>query len=104
MVEQLLAEGTQFDSVFAHNDISAAGVLRALRAAGRSVPDDIAVVGFDDIPMAEHTEPPLTTVRQPTRQMGETAARLLLSHLGGTATPDGPVVLPTELVVRLSAP
>ncbi|MFF3056611.1 LacI family DNA-binding transcriptional regulator [Streptomyces sp. NPDC057909] len=103
-VEQLLAEGTQFDSVFAHNDISAAGVLRALRAAGRSVPDDIAVVGFDDIPMAEHTEPPLTTVRQPTRQMGETAARLLLSHLGGTATPDGPVVLPTELVVRLSAP
>ncbi|MET8414195.1 LacI family DNA-binding transcriptional regulator [Streptomyces sp. NPDC005134] len=103
-VEQLLAERAQFDSVFAHNDISAAGVLRALRAAGRSVPDDIAVVGFDDIPMAEHTEPPLTTVRQPTRQMGETAARLLLSHLGGTATPDGPVVLPTELVVRLSAP
>ncbi|MCX5310482.1 LacI family DNA-binding transcriptional regulator [Streptomyces sp. NBC_00154] len=103
-VEQLLAEGVQFDSVFAHNDISAAGVLRALRAAGRSVPDDIAVVGFDDIPMSEHTEPPLTTVRQPTRQMGETAARLLLSHLGGTATPDGPVVLPTELVVRLSAP
>ncbi|MET8401054.1 LacI family DNA-binding transcriptional regulator [Streptomyces sp900116325] len=103
-VEQLLSAGTQFDSVFAHNDISAAGVLRALRAAGRSVPDDIAVVGFDDIPMAEHTEPPLTTVRQPTRQMGETAARLLLSHLGGTATPDGPVVLPTELVVRLSAP
>ncbi|WP_371795242.1 LacI family DNA-binding transcriptional regulator [Streptomyces sp. NBC_01718] len=103
-VEQLLSAGAQFDSVFAHNDISAAGVLRALRAAGRSVPDDIAVVGFDDIPMAEHTEPPLTTVRQPTRQMGETAARLLLSHLGGTATPDGPVVLPTELVVRLSAP
>ncbi|MET7494536.1 LacI family DNA-binding transcriptional regulator [Streptomyces sp900116325] len=103
-VEQLLSAGTQFDSVFAQNDISAAGVLRALRAAGRSVPDDIAVVGFDDIPMAEHTEPPLTTVRQPTRQMGETAARLLLSHLGGTATPDGPVVLPTELVVRLSAP
>ncbi|MGW5271608.1 LacI family DNA-binding transcriptional regulator [Streptomyces sp. NPDC004044] len=103
-VEQLLAKGAQFDSVFAHNDISAAGVLRALRAAGRSVPDDIAVVGFDDIPMAEHTEPPLTTVRQPTRQMGETAARLLLSHLGGTATPDAPVVLPTELVVRLSAP
>ncbi|MFF2962949.1 LacI family DNA-binding transcriptional regulator [Streptomyces sp. NPDC057963] len=103
-VEQLLAAGTEFDSVFAHNDISAAGVLRALRAAGRSVPDDIAVVGFDDIPMAEHTEPPLTTVRQPTRQMGETAARMLLSHLGGTAAPGAPVVLPTELVVRHSAP
>ncbi|MFE5091699.1 LacI family DNA-binding transcriptional regulator [Streptomyces sp. NPDC056638] len=103
-VEQLLASGSEFDSVFAHNDICAAGVLRALRAAGRSVPDDIAVVGFDDIPMAEHTEPPLTTVRQPTRQMGETAARMLLSHLGGTAVPDEPVVLPTELVVRHSAP
>lgn len=103
-VEQLLSSGAPFDSVFAHNDISAAGALRALRAAGRSVPDDIAVVGFDDIPMAEHTEPPLTTVRQPTRRMGETAARLLLSHLGGTPVPDAPVVLPTELVVRHSAP
>ncbi|SFY26580.1 LacI family transcriptional regulator [Streptomyces atratus] len=103
-VEQLLASGAQFDSVFAHNDISAAGVLRALRAAGRSVPDDIAVIGFDDIPMAQHTAPPLTTVRQPTRRMGETAARLLLSRLGGTPAPDAPVVLPTELVVRHSAP
>ncbi|MEU2021220.1 LacI family DNA-binding transcriptional regulator [Streptomyces sp. NPDC016469] len=103
-VEELLASGTEFDSVFAHNDITAAGVLRALRAAGKSVPGDIAVVGFDDIPMSEHTEPPLTTVRQPTRQMGETAARMLLSHLGGTLAPDTPVVLPTELVVRHSAP
>ncbi|MCX5143121.1 MULTISPECIES: LacI family DNA-binding transcriptional regulator [unclassified Streptomyces] len=103
-VEELLASGAEFDSVFAHNDITAAGVLRALRAAGRTVPGDIAVVGFDDIPMAEHTEPPLTTVRQPTRQMGETAARMLLSHLGGTPVPDAPVVLPTELVVRHSAP
>ncbi|MFD7428479.1 LacI family DNA-binding transcriptional regulator [Streptomyces sp. NPDC059818] len=103
-VEQLISAGVEFDSVFAHNDITAAGVLRALRAAGRSVPGDIAVVGFDDIPMAEHTEPPLTTVRQPTRQMGETAARMLLSHLGGTAVPDAPLVLPTELVVRHSAP
>ncbi|MGW1108961.1 LacI family DNA-binding transcriptional regulator [Streptomyces sp. NPDC002540] len=103
-VEQHLSSGVEFDSVFAHNDISAAGVLRALRAAGRSVPDDIAVIGFDDIPMAEHTEPPLTTVRQPTRQMGETAARMLLSRLGGTSASDAPVVLPTELVVRRSAP
>lgn len=103
-VQELLASGTEFDSVFAHNDITAAGVLRALRAAGRTVPGDIAVVGFDDIPMAEHTEPPLTTVRQPTRQMGETAARMLLSHLGGTPVPDAPLVLPTELVVRHSAP
>ena len=103
-VEELIASGTEFDSVFAHNDLTAAGVLRALRAAGKTVPGDIAVVGFDDIPMSEHTEPPLTTVRQPTRQMGEMAARMLLSHLGGTPAPDTPVVLPTELVVRHSAP
>ncbi|MEV6790551.1 LacI family DNA-binding transcriptional regulator [Streptomyces sp. NPDC051320] len=103
-VDELIASGTAFDSVFAHNDISAAGALRALRAAGRSVPDDVAVVGFDDIPMAEHTVPPLTTVRQPTRRMGETAARMLLGHLGGVPTPAEPVVLPTELVVRSSAP
>ncbi|AEN12557.1 MULTISPECIES: LacI family DNA-binding transcriptional regulator [unclassified Streptomyces] len=103
-VEQLMSQGAEFDSVFAHNDITAAGVLRALRAAGRRVPDDIAVVGFDDIPMAEHTEPPLTTVHQPAREMGEAAARLLLARLGGSAPPQQPLVLPTELVVRRSAP
>ncbi|MFI1394733.1 LacI family DNA-binding transcriptional regulator [Streptomyces sp. NPDC020681] len=103
-VDRALASGQPFDSVFAHNDLSAAGALRALRAAGRRVPDDIAVVGFDDIPMAEHTEPPLTTVRQPMRGMGERAASMLLAHLAGTPAPDEPVVLPTELIVRESAP
>ncbi|WP_405984660.1 LacI family DNA-binding transcriptional regulator [Streptomyces sp. NBC_00872] len=103
-VEKLLAGEVPFDSVFAQNDISAAGAMRALRAAGRSVPGDIAVVGFDDIPMAQHTEPPLTTVHQPAREMGETAATMLLGHLGGASAPDEPVVLPTELIVRKSAP
>ncbi|GGT85994.1 MULTISPECIES: LacI family DNA-binding transcriptional regulator [Streptomyces] len=103
-VERALAEGRDFDCVFAHNDLIAAGALRALREAGRAVPDDVAVVGFDDIPMARHTEPPLTTVRQPMRRMGETAARMLLAGLAGEAVPDEPVVLPTELVVRRSAP
>ncbi|OON77289.1 LacI family DNA-binding transcriptional regulator [Streptomyces tsukubensis] len=103
-VEELLATATPFDSVFAHNDLSAAGALRAVRAAGLSVPEDIAVVGFDDIPMALHTEPALTTVRQPMRAMGEAAAGMLLAHLGGTPAPEEPVVLPTELVARGSAP
>ncbi|MGQ4512561.1 substrate-binding domain-containing protein [Streptomyces sp. DW26H14] len=103
-VERHLAAGTPFDSVFAHNDLSAAGALRALRAAGRTVPDDVAVIGFDDLPMARHTEPPLTTVRQPAGLLGETAARMLLGHLGGVRAPDEPVVLPTDLVVRRSAP
>lgn len=104
VMARLLASGARFDAVFAHNDVSATGALRALHAAGRRVPDDVAVIGFDDIPMAAHTAPPLTTVRQPTRAMGETAARMLLAHLGGTPAPDEPAVLPTELVVRRSAP
>ncbi|MFI6641032.1 LacI family DNA-binding transcriptional regulator [Streptomyces sp. NPDC050504] len=103
-VERSIAAGTPFDSVFAHNDLSAAGAVRALRAAGRRVPEDVAVVGFDDIPLARHTEPPLTTVRQPMRAMGEAAAGMLLGHLGGGPVPAAPVVLPTELVVRESAP
>ncbi|GAB3960220.1 LacI family DNA-binding transcriptional regulator [Streptomyces sparsus] len=103
-VRQLSDAGVRFDAVFAHNDLSAAGALRALREDGRRVPEDVAVVGFDDIPMARHTEPPLTTVRQPMRRMGETAARVLLEHLGGAPVTATPLVLPTDLVVRRSAP
>jgi LacI family transcriptional regulator len=98
--EKLMAAGLPFDAVFAHNDLSALGVVKALTAAGRRVPDDVAVVGFDDVPIAGHAE--LTTVRQPMRRMGEAAARLLLSRLEGTTPPAEPVVLPTELVVRRS--
>lgn len=103
-VARALAEGRRFDSVFALNDQTAFGVLRALRQAGRGVPDDVAVVGFDDLPLAVAADPPLTTVRQPMRAMGETAARMLLGHFGGTPPPAEPAVLPTELVVRASAP
>ncbi len=104
-VERALAEGLPFDSVFAHNDLSATGALYALRAAGRRVPEDVAVVGFDDVPIAAYTEPSLTTVRQPMRAMGETAARRVLDHLSGiTPLEAAPVVLPTQLVVRSSAP
>jgi LacI family transcriptional regulator len=101
-VAQLLAAGIEFDAVFAHNDLSAAGALKALREAGLQVPQDVSVVGFDDVPLASHTEPPLTTVHQPMRQMGAAAARLLLGHFEGTALPDAPTVIPTELIVRRS--
>lgn len=103
-VEQLLAAGREFDGVFAHNDYMAVGALDALRAAELAVPADVAVVGFDDIAVACHTRPALTTVRQPSREMGEAAARLLLGLLDGEAAPTAPVVLPTSLVVRESAP
>jgi LacI family transcriptional regulator len=102
-VEELLATGVPFDGVFAHNDLTAVGVLDGLRAAGRKVPDDVAVVGFDDIDIAAHTSPALTTIRQPSREMGEAAATMLLAHLAGEAPPSEPLVLPTSLVVRESA-
>lgn len=103
-VDKLLASGIPFDAVFAHNDLSAVGVLRALREAGRNVPEDVAVVGFDDVPVAGHTEPRLTTIRQPLQEMGAAAARMLLSTLEGQPMPDHPLVLPTSLIVRESAP
>ena len=62
-VKQAIAAGIGFDAIFAHNDLSAVGAMQAAARGGRRVPEDIAVVGFDDVPAAAHTEPPLTTVR-----------------------------------------
>ncbi|MFD9657531.1 LacI family DNA-binding transcriptional regulator [Streptomyces mirabilis] len=103
-VRRLLTEGWEFDAVFAHNDLAAVGALGALRDAGIRVPEDIAVIGFDDIPVARHTEPSLSTVRQPMREMGEAAARLLLARLAGQELPTTPVVLPTHIIARRSTP
>jgi LacI family transcriptional regulator len=89
-----------FDAVFAHNDLSAAGAIQALREEGLRSPKDVAVVGFDDVPQASHTDPPLTTVHQPLREMGVTAARALMGHFDGAPLVVEPLVLPTTLVVR----
>jgi LacI family transcriptional regulator len=89
-----------FDAVFAHNDLSAAGAIQALREAGLHAPKDVAVVGFDDVPQASYTDPPLTTVHQPLREMGETAARALMGHFDGTPLTVDPIVLPTKFVTR----
>jgi LacI family transcriptional regulator len=99
-VKRMVEAGIDFDAIFAHNDLSAAGAIQAVRESGRRVPDDVAVVGFDDIPYASHTEPPLTTVHQPMREMGEAAARMLMSYFEGVPLPDAPNVLPTTLIVR----
>ncbi len=101
-VKRTIEAGLSFDAVFAHNDLSAAGAMQAVREGGRRVPEDVAVVGFDDLPLAATTEPPLTSVHQPLRQMGETAARLLLAHFDGAALPLSPTVLPTTLTIRSS--
>ncbi|MGI5195797.1 LacI family DNA-binding transcriptional regulator [Streptomyces sp. CA-288835] len=99
-VAQALADGVEFDAVFGHNDPMAAGVLAALHEAGLKVPGDVAVVGFDDVELASYTYPALTTVRQPMREMGEAAARLLLDHVRRSPEAAASRIIPTSLVIR----
>jgi LacI family transcriptional regulator len=99
---RLLQANPHLDAVFAANDLMAFGVLEALRDAGRKVPDDVAVVGFDDIPAAALTHPPLSTVHQPLYEMGRTAAVMVMSGIQGKDIA-GRVELPTRLVVRGSS-
>jgi DNA-binding LacI/PurR family transcriptional regulator len=98
-MRQLLVDDPDLDAVFAASDLMAHGALRALRAAGRRVPEDVAVVGFDDIEMARYTDPPLSTVRQPILEIGRQIARQLLRLAGGEEI-DRQLILPTELVLR----
>ncbi|WP_229872143.1 LacI family DNA-binding transcriptional regulator [Promicromonospora soli] len=99
---RLLAAHPDIDGVFAASDNMAAGALRALKAEGRRIPDDVAVVGFDDLEIARHTEPALTTISQPIRGLGQEMATMLVRLISGE-TPT-PIILPTRLVVRGSAP
>jgi LacI family transcriptional regulator len=89
-------------AVFVSNDSMAVGALRALDEAGIAVPDQMALVGFDDMPFAATTRPPLTTVRQPIAEMGEAAVRMLISLVEGAPTEPRQVILPTHLVIRES--
>ncbi|HET7516897.1 MAG TPA: LacI family DNA-binding transcriptional regulator [Actinomycetes bacterium] len=102
MARLLERPGDPVDAVFAASDLMAAGALRALRAAGRRVPEDAAVVGFEDSAVARYAQPPLTTVRQPIEEMGRQATRLLLAQVAGEAG-GMHLILDTELVVRSSA-
>ncbi|MFE7504176.1 LacI family DNA-binding transcriptional regulator [Promicromonospora sp. NPDC057488] len=101
-MERLLAVNPDIDGVFAASDNMAAGAVRTLKAQGRRVPDDVAVVGFDDLEIARHTEPALTTVSQPIRGLGQEMATMLVRLIAGESPT--PVILPTRLVVRGSAP
>jgi DNA-binding LacI/PurR family transcriptional regulator len=102
-IRKLLDTVPDLDAVFAGSDAMAVGVMRELQAAGRKVPDDVAVVGFDDAPYAEHTSPPLTTVRQPLEEMARRMCELLVAQIEGNPADEQQVVLPTELIVRESA-
>ena len=102
-MQRLLSAVPDLDGVFVASDLMAAGALAALREAGRDVPGDVSLVGFDDRPLARHLSPPLTTVRQPIEELGRAATRMLLGLLAGEPAPEAPLVLPTHLVVRGSA-
>lgn len=96
-----LADGLEFEAVMAGDDEAAMGVLSALNRAGKRVPEDVAVVGFDDVYVSQYLNPPLTTVRAPTEQVGREAVGQLVRLIqGGGLAPIG--LLPVELVVRRS--
>ena len=97
------ATGEQAEYVFAANDPMAAGALQVLKEQGRRVPDDVAVVGFDDAPMAELTDPPLTSVHQPAERMGREMVRLLFEQIDDGAAAGASTVLSTELIRRDSS-
>lgn len=100
-MERLLAAHPDLDAVVVGSDNMAAGAVRALKDHGYSIPDDVAVIGFDDLGAAERTEPPLTTVSQPVRALGHEMAAMLIRLIDGEDP--SPIILPTRLVVRASA-
>lgn len=99
---QLLERGHRFTALFAFNDISAIGAVSALRDAGLRVPEDVSVVGFDDIPSAAFQNPRLTTVRQPLDRMGDLAAETLLHRISGANDVREVITVEPELVARES--
>src|SRR5277367_4845566 len=104
VTQRLLAGGEPFTALFTFNDISAIGAIHALREAGRRIPEDVSVVGFDDIQSAAYQNPGLTTVRQPLREMGMIGAETLLRRITATAKAAYPkeIVVEPELIVRAS--
>jgi DNA-binding LacI/PurR family transcriptional regulator len=100
--KQLLARQKPFTAIFAYNDMSAIGAIRALQEQGLRVPQDISVLGFDDIPGAAFHNPSLTTVRQPLNRMGEVAAQTLLDRIEGKKEYPSEIAIEPELVVRES--
>ena len=102
VAKQLLARKKPFTAVFAYNDISAIGATWAFREAGLRVPQDVSVVGFDDIPGAAFANPGLTTVRQPLLRMGQIAAQTLIDRIDGRGSYAPEIAIEPEFVVRES--
>jgi DNA-binding LacI/PurR family transcriptional regulator len=100
---ELLERHPALDAVFTASDLMAVGAMRVLKGAGRTIPQDVAVVGFEDSKAAMHTDPPLTTVHQPTEAMGRQMAQLLVARINGEELRQPVVILDTHLVLRDSA-
>jgi DNA-binding LacI/PurR family transcriptional regulator len=102
-MKRLLSLPKRPTAVFARNDFTAVGAMTAIKEAGLSIPKDLAIVGFDDIPLAVHTVPPLTTVRQPMRLQGQLAAEMLVSRIAGKEPRQRTErILNCELIIRES--
>jgi LacI family transcriptional regulator len=100
----VLKDHPELTALFCYNDLVAVGVLQACTELGRRVPGDLAVVGYDDIPLAALVTPPLTTCRVPRYELGVQAMRLLLDHIDGCPGECKEVMLQPELIIRTSAP
>jgi LacI family transcriptional regulator len=100
--KKILERGQPFTALFAFNDIAAMGAIWALREAGLRVPEDVSVVGFDDIPGAAYASPSLTTVRQPLTRMGQIAAKTLVDQIEGHGEYKQEIAIEPEFVVRNS--
>jgi len=100
-VEELVRRGAEFDGLFAASDVAAIGAMHALQKMGRSIPDEVAIVGFDDIPSASLSSPPLSTVRQDSRRAGEALVEAAVEAVEfGSARSE---LLPVKLIVRESS-
>ncbi len=96
----LLGTGRPFTAIFAQNDQMAVGAIKALREAGRQVPADVSLIGYDDIPLASYFDPPLTTLRQPMQLFGQQAVQMLIEMTQQPNAAPNKVLLPAQLIVR----
>jgi LacI family transcriptional regulator len=100
LTSSLLRGGELPTGIFAHNDLMAVGAIEALKEGSLRCPEDISVVGFNDMPLTEHLAPPLTTIRMPTAEIGRVAAETVLSMIDGAETPAVAISLQPRLVLR----
>jgi DNA-binding LacI/PurR family transcriptional regulator len=103
IAHELVSRRPDIDGIFVASDLMATGALHALRSSGRTVPGDVAVIGFDDSPSAPYTDPPLTTVRQPVEAMARQMTEMLLTQIASGDNTMQHIVVGTSLVVRSSA-